>query len=152
TLPSGEVKVLLWIKQWDFRWQSTYTFQDLIALPAGTRLDGELSYDNSANNPSNPNSPPKRVTWGEQTVDEMGSLILNAVPHVAANLTKLQTAIVNYVFTTAPQIGNKPLFTTFGLVDGAANSQLGAVTPGKIVVLYGQRLGPAQLATGEIAA
>jgi hypothetical protein len=31
----------------------------------------EAEYDNSADNPNNPSSPPKRVRWGEQTTDEM---------------------------------------------------------------------------------
>ena len=34
----------------------------------------------------NPNNPPKRVTWGEQSTDEMGSLILSVVPKNAADL------------------------------------------------------------------
>ncbi|MES1258582.1 MAG: hypothetical protein ABUS51_09130, partial [Acidobacteriota bacterium] len=80
TLPGGEVRILLSIKDWDFNWQDTYIFRDLVSLPAGTRIDGELIYDNSANNPRNPFSPPARVRWGENSTDEMGSLILNLVP------------------------------------------------------------------------
>ena len=148
TLPSGEVRILLWIRQWDFRWQSTYPFKELLSLPAGTRLDGELSYDNSANNPFNPNSPPKRVKWGEQTADEMGSLILNVTPKSQSLYTVLQNAIVLYSLFQAPQVGNKPLFLSSGLVD-AASAQPGSVTPGKIVVLYGQRLAPAGLAPAQ---
>ena len=41
TLPTGEVRILLWIRSWDFNWQDTYLFQDLVRLPKGTRLDGE---------------------------------------------------------------------------------------------------------------
>jgi len=40
-------------------------------LPAGSRVDLEAHYDNSAGNPVNPHSPPKLVHWGEQTTDEM---------------------------------------------------------------------------------
>ena len=149
TLPSGEVKILLWIRQWDFNWQDQYTFQDLLFLPKGTRLDGELIYDNSTNNLRNPNSPPKRVQWGEQSTDEMGSLILNVVPHVANDLTTLQTATFTYVLSPSPAAGNRPLFISSGLVD-AASAQPGAVTPGKIMVLYGSRVGPAQAAAGLI--
>ena len=54
TLPSGEVRILLWIRQWEFNWQDQYLFQDLVPLPKGTRLDGELTYDNSASNFRNP--------------------------------------------------------------------------------------------------
>ena len=150
TLPSGEVKILLWIRQWDFRWQGTYDYKDLVPLPAGTRLDGELSYDNSAANPFNPNSPPKRVRWGEQTTDEMGSMILTAVPKVQSNYNALLFAEVAYSIVAAPQVGNKPLFVSSGLVD-AASAQPGAVAPGKIVVLYGQRMGPETLAQAQVA-
>ena len=43
TLPSGEVKILLWIRDWDFNWQDQYVYKDLVPLPKGTRLDGELT-------------------------------------------------------------------------------------------------------------
>ncbi len=142
TLPSGEVKILLWVPAWDFRWQGFYTFQNLVPLPKGTRLDGELTYDNSAQNPSNPHSPPQRIQWGEQSTDEMGSLLLNVVAHQESDIGTLQTSTLSYILTPAPQVGNKPLFVSSGMVDGAS-TQAGAVTPGKIVVLYGDRLGPA---------
>ena len=54
-----------------------------------------------------------------------------------------------YVLTPVPLVGNKPLFVSSGMVDGAS-AQPGAVTPGKIVVLYGSRLGPATLAGASI--
>ena len=118
-------------------------------LPKGTRLDGELTYDNSAGNYRNPNTPPKRVQWGENSTDEMGSLLLNVLPKQAADLSLLQTSTIVYVLTPVPLVGNKPLFVSSGMVDGA-RAQPGAVTPGKIVVLYGSRLGPATLAGASI--
>lgn len=141
TLPSGEVRILLWIRQWDFNWQDQYLFQNLVHLPQGTRLDGELTYDNSANNYRNPNSPPKEVKWGENSTDEMGSLLLNVVPSQASDLDTLRGSTIAFVLSPVPLVGNKPLMVSSGLVD-AASDQPGAVTPGKIVVLYGWRLGP----------
>ena len=38
TLPTGEVRILLSISQWDFNWQDTYVFSHLLALPRGARL------------------------------------------------------------------------------------------------------------------
>jgi hypothetical protein len=76
TLPSGDVKTLLWIQDWDFAWQDRYYFKELVALPKGTKLDTEIHWDNSAKNPRNPSSPPVRVTWGEESKDEMGSVSL----------------------------------------------------------------------------
>jgi hypothetical protein len=91
TLPDGAVKTLLLIKDWDFAWQDRYFFRQLEPLPKGTRLDAELHWDNSAENPRNPSSPPTRVTWGEESKDEMGSISLVVVPHDESELTTLRT-------------------------------------------------------------
>lgn len=71
TLPDGKVEPLIHIKDWNFNWQDQYLLAEPLQLPKGTRLDVLAAYDNSEDNPLNPNSPPKRVTWGEQTTDEM---------------------------------------------------------------------------------
>jgi len=71
TLPDGTVKPLIWIKDWDFNWQGDYIFKEPIRLPRGTRIDVVGYLDNSKENPLNPSSPPRDVTWGEQTTDEM---------------------------------------------------------------------------------
>jgi uncharacterized protein (TIGR03437 family) len=149
TLPSGEVRILLSISDWDFNWQDTYIFKDILSLPAGTRIDGELVYDNSANNPKNPFTPARRVKWGENSTDEMGSLILNVVPTRQSDSGTLRLAAVAYVSQRATAVGAKPLFISAGVVDGAS-AQAGAVTPGKVVVLYGDRMGPAALSGGQI--
>ncbi len=80
TLPDGSMRSLLWIKAWDFRWQDQYRFVTPVALPAGTRLNMRITYDNSAANPRNPNRPPQRVGWGPRSSDEMGALWLDVVP------------------------------------------------------------------------
>jgi hypothetical protein len=90
TLPGGDVKTLLLIKDWDFAWQDRYFFQQLVPLPKGTRLDVEIHWDNSAENPRNPSNPPIRVTWGEESKDEMGSISLIAVPHEESNIAELR--------------------------------------------------------------
>lgn len=81
TLPNGEVKTLLDIRDWDFAWQDRYFFEHPVTLPKGTRLDAEVHWDNSAQNPRNPSNPPIRITWGEQSKDEMGSVTLISVAH-----------------------------------------------------------------------
>jgi hypothetical protein len=90
TLPNGQIKKLLWINDWDFAWQDQYQFKEFVALPKGTRLDVKITYDNSAENPRNPSSPPKQVRWGEGSFDEMGSMSLAVV---AANPGELPHAI-----------------------------------------------------------
>lgn len=71
TLPDKTVKTLIDIKNWNYNWQDEYYYERPFQIPAGTRLDVEASFDNSEDNPSNPSSPPKRVTWGDGTTDEM---------------------------------------------------------------------------------
>jgi hypothetical protein len=74
TLPDGTVKPLLWIQDWDFNWQDRYDYKEPVLLPKGTRIDVSITYDNSADNPHNPCNPPRRVQWGTQSFDEMGSV------------------------------------------------------------------------------
>ncbi len=69
--PDGRAQDLIKVDNWDFNWQYTYYFQQPIELPKGTRLLVTAHFDNSASNPRNPNKPPKLVTWGEATTDEM---------------------------------------------------------------------------------
>jgi len=76
TLPDGKTQPLLWIQDWDFNWQDRYTYKSPLALPKGTRIDVRIVYDNSAENPHNPSASPKRVQWGEQSFDEMGSVLI----------------------------------------------------------------------------
>jgi hypothetical protein len=74
TFPDGTSRVVMDIKDWDFRWQHVYRHESPILLPKGTRLSMEYAYDNSADNPRNPELPPARVYWGQRSRDEMGDL------------------------------------------------------------------------------
>ena len=74
--PDGKVAPLISIDDWDFNWQGQYRYAEPIKLPKGTRIEMHYTYDNSADNPRNPSSPPKHVRFGEQTTDEMAFLFL----------------------------------------------------------------------------
>jgi hypothetical protein len=69
------------IPEWDFHWQGFYTFQKIQKLSLNENLWGVGVYDNTANNPENPNSPPANVYWGEQTTDEMMITFLAYTPY-----------------------------------------------------------------------
>lgn len=71
TRPDGSEEKLIAIDDWDFNWQGSYLYQRPVRLPKGTVLHLEAVYDNSADNPNQPSDPPRPVTWGEQTTDEM---------------------------------------------------------------------------------
>jgi tetratricopeptide (TPR) repeat protein len=81
TLPDGTQKSLLYVKDWDFNWQDVYRYASPVVLPAGTTVSARWNYDNSAANPRNPNRPPKRVTFGQRTTDEMAELWFQVLPH-----------------------------------------------------------------------
>jgi hypothetical protein len=65
----GSVEVLLRVN-YHFHWQLSYRLAEPRLLKAGTKLRAIAWYDNSKNNPHNPD-PEKTVTWGDQTSDEM---------------------------------------------------------------------------------
>lgn len=69
--PTGDTIPLIKIDDWDFNWQGNYTFTNLIPLPQGSVIHAYAEYDNTTNNPFNPNNPPIAVSWGEGTADEM---------------------------------------------------------------------------------
>jgi hypothetical protein len=69
--PDGKEVPMIWIKDWDFNWQGGYAYKQPLKLPKGTVLKMEAYYDNSKDNPFQPSNPPKAVTWGEQTTNEM---------------------------------------------------------------------------------
>jgi hypothetical protein len=97
TLPDGAVKTLLRIDDWDFSWQERYSYADFVSLPQGTRLDAEITYDNTSANKRNPNRPPVRVSWGEESTDEMGSVGLTVVAANPKELPQLQQALAAHL-------------------------------------------------------
>ncbi|MBM3725982.1 MAG: ascorbate-dependent monooxygenase [Acidobacteria bacterium] len=92
-MPGRRPLVLLEIRDWDFNWQERYRFAEPLRLPAGTRLRMEWTYDNSAANARNPNSPPKRVLWGPGTADEMAGLHVQVTPVQEADAAELAEAL-----------------------------------------------------------
>jgi peroxiredoxin len=68
--PDGRTETLLSVPDYDFAWQSVYRFEKPLPVPKGTRLTWIGHWDNSADNPRNPD-PSKDVIWGLQTWDEM---------------------------------------------------------------------------------
>jgi hypothetical protein len=69
TLPAEKPRTLLDV-DWNFHWQMSYRLAEPLHLPAGTTLTATAEWDNSRNNPNNPD-PEEAVKWGEQTWEEM---------------------------------------------------------------------------------
>ena len=72
TYPNGETEMLLDVPRYDFNWQTNYIFKEPKHLPAGTRVDVKLVYDNSPENAARSGFNANRnVRWGGPTTDEM---------------------------------------------------------------------------------
>ena len=87
--PDGRQLPLVAIDDWDFNWQSRYHLRRPLRIPGGSRLIHEAWYDNSSANPFNPHVPPRRVTWGEGTDQEMGLLFLDVTTDSEADRRRL---------------------------------------------------------------
>jgi peroxiredoxin len=68
--PNGRSEVVLSVPRYDFAWQMRYVLAEPLRLPAGSKVVCTAHFDNSRNNPNNPD-PTRTVTWGQQTWDEM---------------------------------------------------------------------------------
>jgi mono/diheme cytochrome c family protein len=68
--PDGRHEVILNVPNYDFRWQETYFLKHQFLLPKGTKLVTTAYFDNSLNNPQNPD-PSKSIRWGEPSDEEM---------------------------------------------------------------------------------
>jgi Flp pilus assembly protein TadD len=80
TLPDGTQNTLIHIPQWNLNWQAVYRYAQPVRLPKGTTVSLRYGYDNSEDNPLNPNRPPARVTGGNRSSDEMCHLWLQVLP------------------------------------------------------------------------
>jgi hypothetical protein len=85
--PTGESQTVFKGK-FDFNWQLGYDFAKPIPLPKGTRVIGISHFDNSANNPFNPD-PTKEVRWGPQNWDEMSNCFIGLIFSVNDDQAKL---------------------------------------------------------------
>jgi hypothetical protein len=86
--PSQDTIRLISIPKWDFRWQYFYTFPTMLKIPAGSVIYVEATYDNTAQNANNPNSPPQEIRErldnggaGMRTTDEMLQFIITWLPY-----------------------------------------------------------------------
>ena len=70
-LPDGSAQPLIQIDDWNFNWQETYRYKNPPVFPAGTKLRLKATFDNTEDNPNQPSHPPRQVSWGEATTDEM---------------------------------------------------------------------------------
>jgi hypothetical protein len=94
---------LIRINDWDFNWQGDYYFNKYIRAKKGSKIRAVATYDNTANNPANPTIPPKFVTWGEGTKDEMYYLPIFYVPYKAGD----ENIVFNETNTSVSDVKSK---------------------------------------------
>jgi hypothetical protein len=68
--PTGESETILLVPKYDFNWQLFYYLAEPKLVPKGTRMECTAHFDNSPNNPANPD-PKSEVRWGDQSWEEM---------------------------------------------------------------------------------
>jgi len=118
--PDGATSApLIDINDWDFNWQGFYDYVQPVAVAPGAKIRFTKFFDNSVNNPRNPNSPPVTVGWGEQTTDEM--------------------AVAFFGFTKDQQHLIPPTFSADNTVNSASFAT--GPAPGALMTLYGIGLG-----------
>jgi len=74
--PDGQAIPLIKIDNWDFNWQSSYFFESPLKIPAGSTILITAQYDNTDQNPANPNTPPIDVGYGWNSTNEMMNLVM----------------------------------------------------------------------------
>jgi len=148
TLPDGTTRWLIYLKDWDFRWQHMYRYVTPLALPKGTRVTMRFTYDNSAGNVRNPRQPPERAQWGPQSSDEMGDLWIQMLARDERDVPLL-TRDVARVALEASVVGSEMLIARApadaGLRNVAAFRYLDLGRPGDAVAHFAAaaRLHPA---------
>lgn len=111
--PTNDTLPLVKINNWDFHWQGSYGFRNLLRVPKASKLYGFATYDNTDNNSNNPNSPPQDVARGESTTDEM-MLIYFAYTYYQAgdeNITTDTTALVDLTDSSVTTAIKEPVNT-----------------------------------------
>ena len=90
-LPTGSEVPLINIDEWDFNWQDSYVFAQAIPLPAGSKIQVLVTYDNSEENSNNPNTPPRTVFFGEESTDEMSNCAIRVTTDTMNELRTLMS-------------------------------------------------------------
>lgn len=76
---SGEKTPMIYIDDWEFDWQDIYTYVNPVPFNRSDRMVVSAIYDNTTDNPLNPNDPPIAVGWGDRTTDEMCIVFFSVV-------------------------------------------------------------------------
>ena len=105
TFPDGREHSVFGIEDWDLRWQNVYALRTPLHVPAGSRIDAWFVWDNSADNFDNPFDPPRRISWGWKSEEEMAEVWLGVIPDDPSRRLEL----VDAANATWYRAGSRPL-------------------------------------------
>jgi hypothetical protein len=80
--PNNDTIPFIRINKWDFHWQQFFYFRNILRVPAGSTMFGRATYNNTVDNPHNPNNPPLLVTAGLNTSNEMFLIYFQFLPYL----------------------------------------------------------------------
>jgi copper type II ascorbate-dependent monooxygenase-like protein len=92
--PDGHRETLLFVSPYNFSWQLLYRFREPVYVEKGSQMIVTFHYDNSPNNPANPD-PKQSIRWGDRSEDEMMTSwieYLDAVPSSLSRKTVTEAA------------------------------------------------------------
>jgi len=96
--PTGESETMLNVPHYSYLWQTIYYEKEPLSVPKGTRVNVTAHWDNSANNPLNPD-PTATIKWGDQSWDEMlvpfVGVLVNRDSDPGKVMARVKTAPVN---------------------------------------------------------
>ncbi len=116
-LPSHDTDKYISVNKWDFHWQGFYMFSKFKKAPAGTTLRAEATYNNTASNPDNPYSPPRNITVGENTTNEMMIVFFVYTGYMPGD----ENIIVDSTILASPNVQNTNYYHGQQLLDVCPN-------------------------------
>ncbi len=131
TFPGEDTIPLISIPDWNFHHQGFYTYPNLVHIPTGYTVHCIGTYDNTINNPDNPNNPPQWVTWGEGTEDEMYLCYFTVIPYnigdeeISLSQEERAPAIIsqeNRLFYPYPNPASRVFSVNFGIAKPGSHS------------------------------
>jgi hypothetical protein len=105
------------IPEWDFHWQYFYTLPKIMKIPSGARFHAIAVYDNTSDNPENPNDPPITVYEGAYTKDEMLMTFMALADYVPGD----ENIIIDSSFYFPTEVSSIDELFEFSLFPNPAN-------------------------------
>jgi hypothetical protein len=98
---------------WDFHWQGIYTFPKAVHIPSGYVLQAIGTYDNTSDNTSNPNNPPRDIVSGSTTHTEMMQVFFAFVPYKSGDENIKLDSVSEVLTTILPDTKTEASFALF---------------------------------------